>query len=207
MQICNSLVPPSLQNVPRETFDKISVYVSLLEKWQKSINLVSKDTADIWGRHIEDSAQLIKYISEVEGREIVDMGSGGGLPGIVLACLLPGNQFYLIESDKKKCIFLNETARVCELKNVSIICERIENWSGQGDIIVSRALAPLELLMEYSVPKMQKDAYCLFPKGQNWDKEIAKAQDSWDFQYTAHQSTTREDAAIIEIHQLRRITH
>lgn len=203
----NGLMTENLQNVPRETFNKWTVYVDLLAKWQKSINLVSQGTQDLWGRHIEDSWQLASHIEGADKKSIVDIGSGGGLPAIVLACGFAEKSFTLIESDKRKTIFLEQVKRELGLDNVSIVNCRVEQWAGRGDIITSRALAELDELLVLSSRIMTENAFCLFLKGRKWDMEITKAKKSWSFHYEALQSMTEPQARILKIDKINRITH
>lgn len=195
-----------LQNVPRGTFLKLSDYVTLLGKWQKSLNLVSKSTEELWNRHIADSYQLVSHLSNTPQKEVVDLGSGGGLPAIVLAIACPETRFTLVESDRKKAIFLSECIRQLGLSNARVMNERIEKIDTKADIITARALAEVDLLLEFSYPFLTENAYCLFLKGKNWDMEIAKAKKNWQFELEAFPSETSEEGRVLRLSQLRRIT-
>lgn len=201
-----SRITPILQNVPRGTFLKLSDYVALLEKWQKGLNLVSKSTEELWNRHIADSYQLVHHLLNSQKKEVVDLGSGGGLPAIVLAIACPETQFTLIESDRKKAIFLVECIRQLGLSNARVMNERIEKIDSKADIITARALAEVDLLLEFSYPFLKENAYCLFLKGKNWDMEIAKAKKNWHFELETFPSETSEEGRVLKLSQLRRIT-
>ena len=166
------------QNVSRETYDKFRVFEATLIKWQRSINLISKSTIkDIWFRHLLDSAQLYPFISNIKGN-ILDFGSGAGFPGLVLA-IMGHKKICLVESDQKKCTFLREVAMLCETE-VSIFNTRIENLEYKDvDLIMSRALAPLNKLIDYVELFIEKspDKNKLFPnmlflKGKLYKNEI-----------------------------------
>ena len=199
-------ITPILQNVPRGTFLKLTDYVALLEKWQKSLNLVSKSTEELWNRHIADSYQLVSHLSNASHTEVVDLGSGGGLPAIVLAIACPETRFTLVESDRKKAIFLSECIRQLGLSNARVMNERIEKINTKADIITARALAEVDLLLEFSYPFLTENAYCLFLKGKNWDMEIAKAKKNWQFELETFPSETSEEGRVLKLSQLRRIT-
>ena len=168
-QIFCKLVP-----VSRETADRLEVYITLLKKWNKTINLVSsRSLDDPWRRHILDSAQLARHIPNKKAR-IVDLGSGGGLPGLVLALMLPGADVHLVESDKRKSAFLREASRELDCK-VSIHVERIESVIDtipNIDIFTARALAPLPKLLKYIEPALNEKKVCIFHKTEGIDKEL-----------------------------------
>jgi len=203
-------------NVSRETFLQLTEYVELLQKWQKKINLVSPTTIEnAWERHIEDSLQLLPYVSR-EASAVIDLGSGAGLPGIPVAITtkLP---VWLIESDRKKCSFLEESARICGLQNAKIICERIEkavvdisniNTEKKEIIITARALAELTelfgLINHLCVNNKLGPCKLLLPKGQSADKELEQAKLKWDFDFEKFSSVTDSRASILLIKNLRR---
>jgi len=162
--------------VSRETIERLEVYEALLLKWQKIKNLVAPSTLDqIWSRHFADSAQLIELAPDA--RKWVDLGAGGGFPGLVVAIQLtglPGAEVHLVESDNRKCAFLREVARAVEAP-VIVHHMRIEacyEAVGNVDVVSARALAPLQILLDLSTPFIEKGAKCLFLKGQDVDAEL-----------------------------------
>lgn len=170
-----------LDCVSRETQVMLSRYVALIEEWSAAINLVSSNE-ELWHRHINDSAQLVNYIESSEEKNIIDFGSGGGLPGIVLAILLP-NPVVMIEADRRKALFLRHCMLELGLKNTRVINERIEAIEGfEADYVVARALAPLDRLLEYTHRFFHVNTICLFPKGKNYSTELEKAESQWGFQ-------------------------
>lgn len=190
-----------LENVSRETLEKLHHYDTLIHKWNPSINLVSSSSLkESWKRHILDSVQLTRFIPSPTAI-ITDLGSGGGLPGIVLAILLPEAQLHLIESDQRKCAFLRQACAELKLSNAEIHNSRIEKTSPwQSDIVTSRALASLKLLIHYAKPFMNnKEGKLLFLKGKNTQKELSEALSSFSFSHKTHSSTTEAEGKIIEI--------
>ena len=168
----------SYQHVSRETFNKFEIFIEVLLKWQKSVNLISNSTINtIWKRHFLDSAQLYTYSHNIKGN-ILDIGSGAGFPGMILA-MMGNNNINLIESDQKKCIFMREVARLTNTK-VKIYNCRIEDLDYmKPELIISRALAPLSKLIEYVDNYMNKNIEenkvtpkLLFLKGKNYNNEI-----------------------------------
>ncbi len=156
-------------NVPRETFLKLEEYVFLLEKWNKSINLVSAgDIENIWQKHILICAELMDYISDPDIK-VIDLGSGSGLPGMVLS-IMGVRQVVLIESNAKKASFLLQASKISD-NIVQVISDRIENQQLDCDIIVSRALASTEKLLSFTRHVDFKDAMLLI-KGPEVEKEI-----------------------------------
>jgi len=156
-------------NVPRETFFKLEEYVSLLVKWNKTINLISKnDIQDIWTKHIMICAEIIRYIKD-KNITLVDLGSGSGLPGIILS-ILGVRKTILIESNTKKAAFLLQATRISNF-SVEIINDRIQRQQIQCDIVTSRALASINTLLEYrKYVKFKK--FMLLIKGLNPHLEI-----------------------------------
>jgi 16S rRNA (guanine527-N7)-methyltransferase len=170
--------------VSRETDSRLGNFVDLLTTWQKKTNLIAPGTlGEIWTRHIADSLQLFPL---APGARIwVDLGSGGGFPGIPLACLLadvPGGQMHLVESNQKKAAFLREAARMLALP-VSVHPQRIEDFtaafSGHADVVTARALAPLVKLLPDAYPLLKTGTRLLFPKGQDVGAELTEASRYW----------------------------
>jgi 16S rRNA (guanine527-N7)-methyltransferase len=164
--------------VSRETLDRLTVYLDLLHRWQRAINLVGPATlADPWRRHILDSAQLLTHLP-AGTTSLVDLGSGAGFPGMVLTVLgVPG--VVLIESDRRKAQFLREVARATGTE-VTVRAERIERLAGwPADVVTARALAPLPRLLPLAERFLAADSVCLFLKGYNAERELTQALKSW----------------------------
>ncbi len=186
-----------------EIYSRLLTYQTLLMKWQASINLVGSSTlGDSWNRHFIDSAQLAKYVAK-ENPVVVDIGSGGGFPGLVLAMMIDG-EFHLIESDKKKCIFLSEVSRETKTK-VIIHNDRIETSSIPNvDYITSRACADVSQLFSWSKKIVSHETKCLFLKGKNYIIETEDAKREWHFDVVTHPSITEKESAILELSNIRR---
>lgn len=187
-------------DVSRETSDKLSAYVSMLKEWQSHINLISdrdNDDKAIWSRHIKDSLQLVPYVNK---NYIVDIGSGGGLPAIVLA-IATNAHVVMVESDKRKCIFLNEVIRKlflnAEVKNERMEYVNIPNIGGEI-LITSRACASISKLLWLS-KSLHTHADFLLLKGEKTDAEITEAQQDWNFNYQTIPSITHEHGRIVFI--------
>ena len=193
------------EDVSRETKNSFAVFEQLLKKWNSKINLVSPKTIDhFMERHLLDSLQLTQFI-KTESGVWLDIGSGGGFPGIPLAIYFkekcPKFKFNFMDSNSKKCFFLEEVCRNLNIE-ANVICDRIETAPLIScDYIVSRALAPLNDLLGYSQRHRKFIGKSLFLKGKNIKEEIAAAKCNWSFCYKLHQSLSHEDGKIIEIHQ------
>lgn len=190
-------------NVSRETKEKLVHYVSLLEKWNKSINLIAPSTvSDIWHRHIEDSLQMLPLLPS-KPTEILDIGSGAGLPGIIIS-LSTDHKVTLVDSDKKKGLFLKEIRRHLNA-SYDIICDRAENIPHQKyGIVTSRACANLSGLLALSHPFLEEKSFCLFHKGKNYSKEVEEAEKKWLFDLEITPSTTDIDAALLKLSNIQR---
>jgi len=189
--------------VSRETLDRLNSYVELLLQWQRRINLISPATIpELWSRHILDSVQLVQL--KPNARQWVDLGSGGGLPGLVIACFLADTadgRIHLVESNGKKAAFLRHVATTLSLP-AEIHARRIEEaieHLPQPEIVTARALATLDELIGYSNLLLKRGAIGLFPKGRDVDGELTTAQGNWHFSYTLHRSVTEPAARIVEI--------
>lgn len=199
------------QIVSRETYDKLRDYESLIQKWNPSINLVAKSTlSDIWNRHIVDSAQVYYAASAELSGNCTDIGSGGGLPAIVIAILAQGAdkqvQMTMVESDKRKSVFLRTAIRELGLNNANVLNERIENVQiPVSKFISARALAPLTELFGFAEKLSDDKTTFLFQKGKNWLSEIGIAQNHWSFDYEAIKSETDSNAVILKIRGLSRV--
>jgi 16S rRNA (guanine527-N7)-methyltransferase len=187
-------------NVSRETLERLKKYQDLLEKWNKSINLVAKSTVpDSWSRHFEDSAQIYQLTKLADSW--VDIGSGGGFPGLVCAVIAseksPETTFTLVESDKRKATFLRQVANNLDLE-ITVLSQRIEEIVGKRfDTISARALAPLPKLLELSKLILNENGQCVFLKGTKHQSEVEDALENWSFSLQTEQSKTDPDAAIL----------
>jgi 16S rRNA (guanine527-N7)-methyltransferase len=205
----SKLVPNPFQTLNRhvkishEIFDRLSIYHDLLLKWQPKINLVGPDTIpDCWNRHFLDSLQLIPYIDDLK-KTMVDMGSGAGFPGMVIA-IVGGRDVHLVESDARKIIFLKEVARLTHT-NVTIHHGRIENTVIEDvGIILSRACAPLDALLSLSSFYISHGTDCLFHKGKNYSNEIEDAKEHWSFTCNAFPSVTDTQGVILKLSDIGR---
>lgn len=188
--------------VPRETQDRLDIYGRMLRHWNERINLVSRtDLTDFQTRHLGDCVQL-SALSPVGVHLWVDLGSGGGLPGIVIAISQAGTttRFVLVESDKRKAAFLRQVVRETGLNNTTVLAERIETADPQeADIVSARALAPLPRLMPYLHRHLAATGRALLLKGRQWQTEVEDARRDWNFDCLAHPSITQDGAAILDI--------
>jgi 16S rRNA (guanine527-N7)-methyltransferase len=196
-------------DVSRETQLRFEIIVSQVQKWQPHINLISPASLpDIWKRHVADSVQLIALASGA--RHWLDLGSGGGFPGLIIAAWLAqyqGASVTLVESNQKKCSFLRETARIAGF-SVEIIPLRIESVvkdlaQRRWDVVSARALAPLTTLLQMTSPLIQAGATGLFPKGRDVDDEIQLAERTWNFSRDLIQSITEPDARIVKVRSVQ----
>ena len=189
-------------DVSRETMASLTAYVALLEKWQPHINLMSSAAlSDIWHRHILDSAQLLPHLPASPARQrcrILDIGSGAGFPGLVLAILGAGD-VQLVESNQRKAVFLQTVIR--ELGLSAHVCnQRIETLPAcQPDVITARALAALPKLMSLIVPQLHDGLTCLFLKGGSVDEELTNFQTYSNMIPQLYPSVTSDDGAIIKL--------
>ena len=197
--------------VSRETFEKFCVFHNTLIKWQKSINLISNDSVkNIWERHFLDSAQLYTYLKGVRGN-IFDFGSGAGFPGLVLAMMGKKN-IHLVESDEKKCVFLREMAMLTNLEITIHNC-RIESLCNiDADMIICRALAPLNKLIDYvevflNKSQNEKKNYpkLLFLKGKNYRTEILELNKKKKINFKEYSSLTDKYGKILYISKVEKL--
>ncbi len=187
--------------VSRETLERFRTYATLLEKWQTSVNLVSTASlADVWRRHLLDSAQLFRYVP-ADCRRLLDLGSGAGFPGMVLA-IMGVQGVELVESDQKKALFLREAARETKT-NVTVHARRIEDMAPDAaDVVTARALAPLKRLLPLAKRFAEPHTMCLFLKGADVKRELADAAGDWHLWYTSHTSMSDSCATILKINKL-----
>ena len=188
-----------MSDVSRET-EQLEHYAALVRKWSGTINLVAPSTLkDLEFRHIQDSKHLVHLSSNSDGNW-ADLGSGGGLPAIVVAILRPGTPVTLVESDQRKCSFLRTVVRELSLRNVTVLNHRIEKTLPlNSQNLSARALAPLPLLMSYVARHLAPSGRAWLMKGRNWQSEVDEARKTWKFDLLSHSSITDPDAAILEI--------
>ena len=193
-------------HVSRETMERLSDYESSLRKWQKTINLVSKSTLDqVWQRHFWDSAQLFE-LAPSSARKWVDLGSGAGFPGLVIAIMAmerPGFEMHLVESDQRKSVFLQEVIRQTRAP-AQVHTGRIEAPEtlaavGACEIVTARACAPLGRLLGWAEPYFGTDTIGLFLKGKNLAEELTEARKSWTFSQTDLPSRAEEGAIVLKV--------
>lgn len=189
-------------DVSRETEILLVRYANLLRKWSPRINLVAPSTlASLEERHIEDCLQVASHAQPQSGNW-VDLGSGGGLPGIVLSIAARGTDanFTLIESDGRKSAFIRTAIRDLGLTKTKVVTARIEDLDPLNAAYVSaRALAPLPRLMPYLVKHLAKNGQAWLMKGRQWHQELEEAALNWRFSYEAYPSKTEDSAAILKI--------
>lgn len=188
--------------VSRETHERLIAYEALVRKWNAKINLVAPSTLPEFNtRHIQDSIQIFNQLQFPEGNW-VDLGSGGGLPGVVVSIYAQKAPLTvsLVESDQRKSAFLRTVIRELSLQNVSILTGRIENVPPLGANFVSaRALAPLSALLSMVQRHMHQNGTAIFLKGRSWKAECAEARKEWRFDVTSFPSKTDPEAAILKI--------
>jgi 16S rRNA (guanine527-N7)-methyltransferase len=196
-----------LTPVSRETADRLDRFVAHLLEWQRHTNLVAASTLPhLWSRHIADSLQLLRLAPDA--RSWVDLGSGGGFPGLVLACALadqPGARVHLVESTRKKCTFLTEVIALTDAP-ATVHCQRIEEFvpkfAGPLDAVTARALAPLESLLTLAAPLLKTGVVGLFPKGQDVASELTAASKCWKIEASIAPSLTSPASGILVVRAL-----
>ncbi len=199
---------PSDLNVSRETEARVTDYIDLLIKWNTTINLVSKTSIDqIWNRHILDSVQIFCF-----GRDALrwaDLGSGGGLPGLIVAILAlekaPQMLVTLVESDQRKATFLRQVSQKLGL-NTCVVSQRIESIAPlHADVVSARALAPLPLLCSFAIRHLAQGGVAIFHKGKSAQTEVSQARASWRFALDSHASSTDPSSSILLLKGLSRV--
>ncbi|CUI01346.1 16S rRNA (guanine(527)-N(7))-methyltransferase RsmG [Leisingera aquaemixtae] len=195
-------------NVSRETLARLEIFEQVIKKWNPKINLVSKSSLELlWSRHIADSVQVFRCVDAPD--HWVDIGSGGGFPGLIVAILAadeaPEMMTTLIESDQRKSAFLRTAARECGAK-VTVISKRIEQADPQNaEVLSARALADLSLLLEFAERHLAAGGTALFPKGESWKKEVDNARQRWRFDAEPVKSLTEQEALILKIKGVARV--
>ena len=199
----------ALTPVSRETETRLDRYLDLLREWQAKTNLVAPSTLpQLWTRHIADSLQLLSLAPSA--KTWVDLGSGGGFPGVVLACALTeteGAQVHLVERNAKKSAFLREALRVTGAPGVVHLAEighTVDRFEGSVDCVTARALAPLNQLIGFAEPLVQKGAKALFLKGQDVEVELTEATRYWNIEPKLTPSRTGGQGWIVELERIER---
>lgn len=218
-----SILPPDLDeagfasafSMSSQALDRTRIYLERLRTWQKTMNLVAPSTLDTaWCRHFADSAQLAA-LAPRETRTWIDLGSGAGFPGLVIAIMLAerneqSTKVVLIESDTRKCAFLREVVRAMGIStavSVEILNERIEKAAtqariGVAEVVSARALAPLDRLIAYAEPWLTAGATGLFLKGRGAETELAEAEKQWRLDREIVPSLTDPDGRIIVVRSI-----
>jgi len=196
-------------NVSRETLERLKSYEALLRKWNPRINLVARSTLpDLWQRHFVDSMQIFD-LAPPKVDHWVDLGSGAGFPGLVIAIMAldtgSPSRVTLVESDARKCAFLQTVIRETGAQ-ARVINDRIENIPPlEADVLSARALSDLGALLGYAERHMRPDGLAIFPKGENWQKEVDAAQTAWTFASQLAKSKTDEGPVILTITGVARV--
>jgi 16S rRNA (guanine527-N7)-methyltransferase len=198
-----------LTPVPRETEARLDLYLDLLRQWQAKTNLVAPSTLPhLWTRHVADSLQLLSLAPSA--RTWIDLGSGGGFPGIVLACATaerPGARVHLVERNAKKAAFLREALRITSAPGIvhaTGIEDIVDSIEGPIDCVTARALAPLHQLIGFAEPLVRKGARALFLKGQDVEAELTEATKYWNVKPKLHASLTGGQGWIVELDHIER---
>jgi 16S rRNA (guanine527-N7)-methyltransferase len=192
-----------LTGVSRETLARLQLYVELLVAWNRRINLVGPRTlGDVWRRHILDSAQLRPLIPP-SARILVDLGSGAGLPGLILA-ILGVPEVHLVEADQRKCAFIREAARVTGTP-VTLHAQRLEKITGiHADVVTARAFAPLPNLLDQAENLVDTHSILLFLKGKTVGEELTEAAKGWKMRATLHPSVSDPSGTVLRLEQVIR---
>jgi 16S rRNA (guanine527-N7)-methyltransferase len=200
----------ALTPVSRETEARLETFVDLLLRWQKITNLISPVTIpNLWTRHVADSLQLVDLVPDA--KVWVDFGSGGGFPGIPVACVLadrPGSRVHLVESNGKKAAFLREAVRATGVPAV-VHAKRIEDcgdsFGDKADVVSARAVAPLKTLCDQAFPLIAKGAVGLFAKGQDVAAELTEAAKYWRIKAETVPSRTSPGGCVVMVRGLERL--
>jgi len=189
--------------VSRETLARLEAYAALLTRWSARINLVGPNTiADLWRRHILDSAQLQPFVPAT-ARNLIDLGSGAGLPGLVLAILgVPDVE--LVEADSRKCAFLREAARITEIDVTLRPCRVQAVPPHPVDVVTARACAPLDRLLGLAEPFLAPGSVCLFLKGGRVEEELTLARKHWTMSVSLCQSRSDPRGVVLRLQQVAR---
>ncbi len=184
-----------------ETSERLAAHVAVLRQWQPRLKLVGPGTVDdIWSRHVLDCGQIARYVPPT-CRRLVDLGSGAGLPGLILAIMgVVGVE--LVERDERKVAFLHAAANACDV-DVVIHGMRIEDLpSGQADVVTARALASLDVLLPITAPFLGEGSVAIFPKGRSVDDELKSAARHWHMWFSRHPSLSDARSSVLVINRI-----
>ncbi|MBX9821160.1 16S rRNA (guanine(527)-N(7))-methyltransferase RsmG [Afipia birgiae] len=199
----------ALTPVSRETGARLDRYVDLLVQWQAKTNLIAPSTLpQLWTRHVSDSLQLLDLAPNA--RRWLDFGSGGGFPGVVLACAMAeheGANVQLVERNAKKAAFLREALRVTGAAGSVVLADigdYVDSLQTPVDCITARAVAPLHMLLGFAAPLVQQGTKALFLKGQDVEAELTEATKYWNIEPLLHPSRTGGHGWIVELNAIER---
>jgi 16S rRNA (guanine527-N7)-methyltransferase len=193
--VIEALSEVALRPVSRETFERLEAYKAMLREEAQRQNLVSASTLEnFWERHILDSAQLVRFEPH-RGASWVDVGSGAGLPGVVVACLVQG-PVTLIEPRRLRADFLHKVGESLAL-HVDVIATKAERAQGEYDVVTARAVASLAQLLKISAHLSTRNTVWALPKGRSAERELAEAQQSWQGAFHVEQSVTDPESFIV----------
>ena len=190
-------------DVSRETLARLDRVIATLDDWRTRSNLIGpKEWPQIWTRHVGDSVQLLDRIPDTA--KVVDLGSGAGFPGLVIAAARPAGHVTLMESVGKKCAFLRAAIEAADLP-ATVYQGRIESAPRiEADYVTARAFAPMPQLLDYAAPWLCNGATGVFPKGERWKEELTAAQQRWNFAYRAIPSRSGGSGVILIVREAAR---
>ena len=190
-------------DVSRETLDRLDQVIATLDVWRQKSNLIGpKEWPQIWTRHVGDSWQLLDHIPETA--RVVDLGSGAGFPGLMIAAARPSGHVTMVESVGKKCAFLRAAIDAAGLP-ASVHQGRVEAAPPiSAEFVTARAFAPMPELLDYAAPWLRKGAVGVFPKGERWKEELTAARQRWNFAYEAIQSRSGGSGVILIVREVSR---
>ncbi|RAN37710.1 16S rRNA (guanine(527)-N(7))-methyltransferase RsmG [Hyphomonas sp. GM-8P] len=194
------------EDVSRETLDRLDRVIDTLDAWRQRSNLIGpREWPVIWTRHVADCFQLLDHLPE--DAKVVDLGSGAGFPGLIIAAARPEGHVTMIESVGKKCGFLRAAIEAAGLK-ATVRQERVESTGPiAADYVTARAFAPLPKLLDYAAPWLKQGATGLFLKGERWKEELTEASQTWNFAYEAIPSRVGGSGTILIVRELRSGRH
>lgn len=190
-------------DVSRETLDRLDQVIATLDVWRQKSNLIGpKEWPQIWTRHVGDSWQLLDHIPETA--RVIDLGSGAGFPGLIIAAARPSGHVTMVESVGKKCAFLRAAIDAAGLA-ASVHQGRVEAAPAiSAEFVTARAFAPMPELLDYAAPWLRKGAVGVFPKGERWKEELTAARQRWNFAYEAIQSRSGGSGVILIVREVSR---